>query len=63
MEQIGIPVLVKELLSWRAILDILLIAAGLFFLYPDITSPWHMENRGRDSGRNGYIFGCKFYGS
>ncbi len=33
MGQIGIPVLVKELLSWRAILDILLIAAGLFFLY------------------------------
>jgi DNA integrity scanning protein DisA with diadenylate cyclase activity len=33
MEQIGIPVLVKELLSWRAILDIFLIAAGLFFLY------------------------------
>ena len=33
MEQIGILVLVKELLSWRAILDIFLIAAGLFFLY------------------------------
>jgi len=33
MEQIGILVLVKEFLSWRAILDIFLIAAGLFLLY------------------------------
>ncbi|MDH3344556.1 MAG: diadenylate cyclase [Desulfobacteraceae bacterium] len=33
MEQVGILVLVRELLSWRAILDIFLIAAGLFFLY------------------------------
>jgi hypothetical protein len=33
MEEIGILVLVRELLSWRAILDISLIAAGLFFLY------------------------------
>jgi uncharacterized protein (TIGR00159 family) len=33
MAQIGILVLVRELLSWRAILDIFLIAAGLFFLY------------------------------
>ena len=33
MEQIGILFLVKEFLSWRAILDIFLIAAGLFFLY------------------------------
>jgi len=33
MEQLGILVLVRELLSWRAILDIFLIAAGLFFLY------------------------------
>ncbi len=29
----SIPVLVRELLSWRAVLDIFLIAAGLFFLY------------------------------
>ena len=33
MEQIGKLVLVRELLSWRAILDIFLIAAGLFLLY------------------------------
>ena len=33
MEQIGILVLVKQFLSWRAILDIFLITAGLFFLY------------------------------
>lgn len=33
MAQIGILVPVRELLSWRAILDIFLIAAGLFFLY------------------------------
>lgn len=33
MGQIGILILVRELLSWRAILDIILIAAGLFFLY------------------------------
>ena len=63
MEQVGILVLVRELLSWRAILDIFLIAAGLFFFIPDITSTRHMENRGRDSGRHGYFFSCKFYGS
>ena len=33
MEQIGILVLARALLSWRAVLDIFLIAAGLFFLY------------------------------
>jgi len=33
MAQMSIPVLVRELLSWRAVLDIFLIAAGLFFLY------------------------------
>jgi len=33
MEQVGTMVLVKELFSWRAILDIFLIAAGVFFLY------------------------------
>jgi len=33
MEQVGTMVLVRELLSWRAILDIFLIAAGVFFLY------------------------------
>jgi len=33
MGQIGILILVRELLSWRAVLDIFLIAAGLFFLY------------------------------
>ena len=33
MEQIGILVLVRALLSWRAFLDIFLITAGLFFLY------------------------------
>jgi len=33
MEQIGILVLIRALLSWRAFLDIFLIAAGLFFLY------------------------------
>ena len=33
MKQISILVLIKELVSWRAILDIFLIAAGLFFLY------------------------------
>jgi diadenylate cyclase len=33
MGQIGMLALVRELLSWRAILDILLMAAGLFFLY------------------------------
>ena len=29
----GIPILVRELFSWRALLDIFLIAGGLFFLY------------------------------
>ena len=33
MEQIGIMILIRELISWRAILDIFLIAAGMFFLY------------------------------
>jgi diadenylate cyclase len=33
MEQTGILVLIRALLSWRAVLDIFLIAAGLFFLY------------------------------
>jgi len=33
MAQMSIPVLVRELLSWRAVLDIFLIGAGLFFLY------------------------------
>ena len=33
MEQIGLLILLRELISWRAILDIFLIAAGLFFLY------------------------------
>ena len=33
MEQVGTMVLVRELLSWRAILDIFLIAGGVFFLY------------------------------
>ena len=33
MEQIGVSILVKEFFTWRTMVDILLMAAGLFFVY------------------------------
>ncbi len=36
MEHIGALLMIKELLAWRAIVDILLIGTGLFFLYRTI---------------------------